>query len=175
MAIVVFGSIVHDPIYRELVEDTEEQRRWCIVQYHSFQLELLNSAMNIVHFTLPFSINLISALVIIITVSRQRASAQKNISYRQHLREQWRHHSHLIFSPLILVLLAIPRLIISFLSGCMKSHRYPGLFLAAYFISFVPPLLTFVVYVVPSKTYKKQFDTLVTQYRTALRRLLNIR
>jgi uncharacterized membrane protein (DUF485 family) len=174
MGIVVFSSIVHDPIYRKLVEDTEEQRIWCVVQYHSFPLELLNSTMNIVHFTLPFSINFLSALVILITVSRQRALAQKNISYRQHLREQWRHHSHLIFSPIILVLLAIPRLIISFLSGCMKSHRYPGLFLAGYFISFVPPLLTFVVYVVPSKTYKKEFNTLVARYRVALQRLMNI-
>jgi hypothetical protein len=65
-------------------------------------------------------------------------------------------------------------LIISFLSGCMKSHRHPALFLAGYYISFVPPLLTFIVYILPSKTYKNHFDTLVQRYRAALRRLPNI-
>jgi hypothetical protein len=174
MVLFAFGSVVHDPIYRKLVEEKEDQRIWCIVQYPSFHLELFNSAINVVHFFLPFSINLVCAIVIIITTARQRASAQKQISYRQHLREQWRHHGHLIFSSVLLVLLAVPRLIISFLSGCMKSHRHPALFLAGYFISFVPPLLTFIVYILPSKTYKNHFDTLVQRYRTALRRLPNI-
>ncbi len=56
----------------------------------------------------------------------------KKQSYRQHLREQFNKQKHLIFSPIILVLLAIPRLIISFLSGCMESVRDPWLF---YFVS----------------------------------------
>jgi hypothetical protein len=95
--------------------------------------------MNIIHFILPLSINLASAIVIIITVERQRASIQKQISNRQHLREQRRHYSHFIFTPIVLVLLAVPRLIISFVS----------------------PLRTFVIYILPSKIYKKEFDALV--------------
>ena len=175
VVLIVFASHVHDPIHRRIIEDEEDERLWCIVQYRSFHLEIFNSVMNVLHFVLPFSINLISALTIIVTAARQRASVQKQLSYREHLHEQWSHHNHLIISPIILVLLAVPRLIISFLSGCMKSTRDPWLFLAGYFISYVPPLLTFVIYVLPSTTYKKHFYTLLRQYRTTCWRALCIR
>ncbi|UJR18115.1 hypothetical protein I4U23_005015 [Adineta vaga] len=78
------------------------------------------------HLSLHRQFNIIKiTLMIIISTAKQRASAQKQRSYRQHLREQWRHHNHLIFSSIILVILAIPRLIISFLTGCMKSPPFP--------------------------------------------------
>jgi hypothetical protein len=114
------------------------------------------------------AINLFSALFLIRTVAQQRASTQKQLSYRAHLWKQWRHHNHLLISPIILVLFAIPRLMISFLSGCMKSPRNPELFLIGYFISFIPPLLTLVVYIVPSKTYRNRLILLFRQYRTGL-------
>ena len=51
----------------------------------------------------------------------------------------------------------MPRLIISFLSECTESARDPDLYLARYFISFIPPLLVFVLFVLPSKYYRKEF------------------
>ena len=168
--VFVFGSLVHDPIHRQLVED---DRIWCIIQYPTLQLEFFSSSIDIFHFILPFTTQIVSALVIILSAARLRASAQKQQSYRQHFREQWHYHKHLIFSSLVLILLAIPRLVLSSLSGCMESQRQPEFFLAGYFISIVPSLLTFVIYVLPSKTYKDTFDTMVKQYRRALFRLLS--
>ncbi|CAF4306529.1 unnamed protein product [Rotaria sp. Silwood2] len=55
-------------------------------------------------------------------------------------------HEHLIFVPIALVILAIPRFIISLVSGCMKSSRDSWLFLTRYFIYFIPPILTFAVF-----------------------------
>ncbi|CAF1033075.1 unnamed protein product [Adineta steineri] len=53
---------------------------------------------------------------------------------------------------------AIPRLIISFLSGCMKSARDAWFYLIGYFISFIPSMMSFVIFVLPSSMYKKIFD-----------------
>ncbi|CAF4398238.1 unnamed protein product, partial [Rotaria sordida] len=50
----------------------------------------------------------------------------------------------------------LPRLIISFSSKCMESTRDPWLFLSGYYISFVPSLLIFAVFVLPSKKYKEE-------------------
>jgi hypothetical protein len=166
--LIVYGSHAHDPIHREISKDEEDERFWCIVQYNSLKLEFFNSIMNVLHFVLPFLINLVSALIIIIVAARQRTRAQRQLSYRQHLCEQWRHHNHLIISSIVLVILAIPRLFISFFAGCMKSSRNPWLYLTGYFISYIPPLLTFIIYVLPSETYKEHFKTLLRQYQTAL-------
>jgi hypothetical protein len=65
-----------------------------------------------------------------------------------------------------LIILSLPRLIISLMSGCMESARNPWLFVISYYISFVPPLLIFVVFVLPSKIYKDQFLAAVGKDRS---------
>ncbi len=70
----------------------------------------------------------------------------------------------------ILIILGIPRLIISFTSACMKSTSDSWLFLVGYFISLIPPLLTFILFVLPSKTYKETFRKAISQYRNIFSR-----
>jgi hypothetical protein len=154
-----------------LIYDEEEQRTWCIVRYSS-TMRIFDSTMHILHFFIPFSINLISAAFIIVMVARNHSIARKQQTYRQYLRQEFHQQKHLIISPIILFILAFPRLVISFLSGCMKSIRDPWLYFVGYFISFIPPLLTFVVFICPSDTYKKEFDKIVKRYRTAVFRRL---
>ena len=159
---------IHDPIHRELMEEVEEQRIWCIIKY-SPSVKIFDKVINIFHFLAPFSVNLISALAIIISTARSRSNAQKNYLTRQHLRTQFRHHKHLIISSVILIILALPRLAISLLPGCMKSYRDPWLFLAGYYTSFIPPMLVFVVYVVPSETYTQSLMMALTRIKRRLR------
>jgi hypothetical protein len=98
-------------------------------------------------------------------VARTHSITRKQKTYRQHLRQEFHQQKHLIISPIILVILAFPRLIISFLSGCMKSPRNPWLHLIGYFISFIPSALTFMVFVLPSETYKEQLRKSVNRFR----------
>jgi hypothetical protein len=160
LTIVLWTTLthIHDPIHRQLMneDEEEEQRIWCIVRYSS-SIRIFDTSINIFHFFVPFSINVISALVIIIAAARSRSTAQQDCSLKQHLRAQFEQHKHLIISPCILIILALPRLIISLIPGCMKSYRNPWLFLAGYYVSFIPPMLVFVVFVLPSKKYKENF------------------
>jgi len=164
IVLVTFLSVSYEPIHRYLIDDTEEDRVWCTVQY-SAALTVLNSAFNIIHFTIPYSINLTSAIVIVIALARRSLLSHKKLTFKQYLWKQLQQHQHTLISPLILVLLALPRLIISFVSGCMKSARNPWLFLIAYFVSFVPTLLHFAVFVLPSTTYKKQLENVLKRIR----------
>jgi hypothetical protein len=66
-----------------------------------------------------------------------------------------------------LILLSFPRLVISFMKGCMRSAREPWFHLIGYFVSFIPSMLTFFVFVLPSKHYKKEFRTM---YEGTIRR-----
>jgi hypothetical protein len=175
LAIVLFSiiSVLHDPIYRRLIDDDEEKRSWCLVRFPS-SAETFNSFINIFHFVTPFSLKIISTIGIIIRFAKKRALVQKQNTYANHLKEQFHHHKHLIISSGLLVFLNLPRLIISFTSGCMKSARHPALFLSGYFISFIPSLLTFFIFVPSSKTYRKEFNKVVTEKWTAFRRTINI-
>ncbi len=157
----IISTSIHEPIHRRLLDDIEEGRRWCIIQYSMEKASLYTSyttVMNMVHFIAPFSINIISTFIIIITAAKSRSAAQHQNSFRSNLCHQFREHKHLLISPVGLVLLALPRLLLHFLLDCLKSaHDSVSLFLLGYFFVFIPPLLTFVVFVLPSKTYMSDF------------------
>ncbi|CAF4771433.1 unnamed protein product, partial [Rotaria sp. Silwood2] len=69
----------------------------------------------------------------------------------------------------VLVIVTIPRLIISFASTCVKSVRHPWLFIGGYFISYIPPLLLFVIFVLPSELYQKKFNDATVRIRKIIR------
>ncbi|CAF3311314.1 unnamed protein product [Rotaria sp. Silwood2] len=73
------------------------------------------------------------------------------------------HHQHLLFAPCMLILLGLPRLIVSFSKSCMKSAREPWFYLIGYFVSFIPSMLTFIVFVLPSKNYKSELRLMYEQ------------
>jgi uncharacterized membrane protein (DUF485 family) len=102
--------------------------------------------------------------------SRQQLNLHPNEKYKEVLRKQFQQHKHLLTAPIVLVILALPRLIITFASKCMKSSNDSWLFLVGYFISFIPSMVTFVVFVVPSTFYMKEFRKTVSQYRTNIQR-----
>jgi uncharacterized membrane protein YesL len=52
----------------------------------------------------------------------------------------------------------------------MKSNRNSWIFLIGYLVSFIPPMLTFILFVLPSKLYKEQFRKTVKQYRQVIQR-----
>jgi hypothetical protein len=158
LIVLLFTSCayIYDPVRRGLMNDEEEQHTWCVSQYPS-SVQIYDWILNIIHFSLPFAINCISALTIIITVARTHSNSQKTKSFKQHLREEIHHHKHLLISPCILVILALPRLVISFLPGCMASARDSWFYLIGYFVSFIPSVMSFVVFVLPSDWYKKIF------------------
>ena len=165
-------STVYDPIHRRLVDDDssdEEKRIWCIVSYSS-ELHNFNQFIHMFHFFIPFLMNITSSLIIIILSMKASRKIHKDLSIYQILREEIEQHRHLLVSPFILVILSFPRMIISFVGGCMQSNRSPWIYLIGYLTSFVPPMLTFVVFVLPSNLYKEEFRKTMTYYRQAIRK-----
>jgi hypothetical protein len=171
LSIVMISTSISDPFYRRLIdeENDSETRIWCILTYSS-SLQKFNSTMHSFQFFAPFLINLVSAIILITKKSRQQTNFRTHQTYSQLLRKQLDEHKHLFIGPVILVILALPRLIISFVSKCMKSTSDSWLFLIGYFISFIPSMLTFFIYVLPSRLYKEEFRKTITGYRTTIQR-----
>jgi hypothetical protein len=179
LVIIIVGTSIHDPISRGLIDeesnddDDNVKRTWCIVNYGSV-LQVYNSMINTIHFLGPFLINLISSIILITKKSRQQAKIHKQRPYKEILIEQFKENKHLLTAPIVLVILAFPRLIITFVSKCMKSSNDSWLFLTGYFISFVPPMLTFIVFILPSTFYKKEFRKSIVGFRMTIQRRLRL-
>jgi len=149
-------SIIHEPLYRELFDDTDEQRFWCVFHYSS-SVQIYNIFIICIHFLGPFCANLLSAFFIIFAGTHQRTATQRRFTYNQHLRNQFREHKNLIISPIILVLLSIPGQFIAIYSNCVKVSHNAWLYLLGYLISFLPSMSIFIIFIIPSVHYKKQF------------------
>ena len=165
LLVLVVGSLVHDPVHRRLIDDrtNDEDRIWCIVSYSSW-MRVYDSTVTMIHFLVPVVINIAFALVIIGQSARQRSSTQSNGVYHEVLREHLGKYKQLLITPLLIVVLSLPRLVISIVSGCMKSSGHSWMYLAGYLLSFFPTMLTFVIFVLPSALYKSHFRQTVGKY-----------
>jgi hypothetical protein len=174
LSVFIFTIVthIHDPIHRELIDDIDmdENRIWCFIKYSS-SINIYNSFITLFHFLIPFIINIISAICIILKIAINRSVIQCDQTFQQHLHHQIKEHRHILIASFVLILLNLPRLIISFLSGCMRSAREPWLYLIGYFISFIPSMLTLIIFILPSKTYKDEFDIVIKHMIRRFRRI----
>ncbi|CAF4164254.1 unnamed protein product [Adineta steineri] len=108
----------------------------------------------------PFCINILAALTIIIGTSRIKAHAHHQ-STVDTLQEQARQRKDLLLGPLMCFLAQLPQIIILFLDICLyEEHRWFSHFtLMAYYISFLPQMNLFFLYILPSPLYKKLLVT----------------
>jgi len=185
LLIFIMGTIVHEPIHHELFEHItqrynpmnisnnltmnmtmkNEHNVLCVIRY-SRSVQTYNTITLFIHLIVPFLVNLFSALFIIFGTARRRSTAQTNKkSFKEHVINQIREHKQLLISPFILLLLALPRLIMSLISGCVDPSENPWLYLCGYLISFTPPMLVFAVFVLPSELYRKIFNDSITRCR----------
>jgi len=108
----------------DLFNDGEENRNLDVILYSPF-LQDYSSGIILFHILTPFSINLFSTIIIIGKATRRRTLTLTEQHYKQHLRDQLDRHKQLLISPIVLILLSIPRLVISFVSGCIKTLCNP--------------------------------------------------
>ena len=180
---LVMTTVIHEAIHRNLLHYTTEKYIYtnggnasiesesgknesekyetenhvlCVISY-SRSVQDYNTVILFFHLVVPFVANLLSALYIIFGTARQRSVTQTKQTYQDHVLEQLSKHKQLVISPIILLVLSLPRLVIALASGCVDASNNPWLYLSGYFISFTPPMLVFVVFVFPSKLYMKTF------------------
>ncbi|CAF0878090.1 unnamed protein product [Adineta steineri] len=175
----IFGTLIHELAFRRLFEyetapdttdmsktneDTIKRYVSCIT-YYSPSVQDYNTAILFFHLVGPFIVNLLSALFIIFVSAQQRSTARTNQSFKEHVQQQFSKNKQLIISPIVLLVLSIPRLIIALLPGCVKTSKNLWLYLGAYFISFTSSMLIFLIFVFPSELYMKAFKQSFIRFR----------
>ena len=119
LSILVASSLIHNSIYRKLIGETNDDDQ----ESYSSNVRFYNSLIHTIHFIIPFIINLCSVIILIKKKATQQSHFNKKQSYKTILLKQIRKHKHLIVSPIVLVLVGIPRLVFIFISKCMNSSN----------------------------------------------------
>ncbi|UJR19304.1 hypothetical protein I4U23_022433, partial [Adineta vaga] len=121
-------------------------------------LNLFTSITTVFHIICPFIINIISALGIVLMRIKSRLNLRKDQNIYEHIQNEFHKNKYLIISPIGLIILVLPRIILAFQLECMKPARESVTFyLIGYFISFLPSLSLFIIFILPSRKYRQVF------------------
>ncbi|CAF3343036.1 unnamed protein product [Rotaria sp. Silwood2] len=160
LLIVLSAVTVPEIRTRQLIEDPRLGRyTWCVTKFSSEKLQAFKSFLSIAHLLGPFLINLFSTSILIVAIARQKLTVRKrnvNQSFTAMLREQTAHYKQLLITHTVLLILALPRLIISLGSLCIDTTWRNYVFLAGYFISFMPIVTTLFIFVIPAPLYRDE-------------------
>ncbi|CAF1268615.1 unnamed protein product [Adineta steineri] len=159
-----FAVYIPQTLKLHVFTDKTEERNWCVVTYSSF-LQIYSFTLIMFHYMGPLIINFISAITIIIITTRQRTACQQNRTFKEHLIAKIRQYKHLLISPVIIVILTLPYLIVSFILKCDKSTHLFWFYLTGYFLSFIPSTLIFLIFVLPSPIYNEEFKQVILYIR----------
>ncbi|CAF3365925.1 unnamed protein product [Rotaria socialis] len=107
----------------------------------------------------PFSFTLDSLLSGSKEDARSRVKTMgARMTFGQVLKNQFQIQKELYITPIIIVLSALPQTILTFSLACTSlAHWQRHTLLGAYLLSYAPQAFGFILYVLPSTTYKKEF------------------
>jgi hypothetical protein len=149
---------IHELIFYMKIIDLNGQSA-CVVNF-PLKFRTYDRIIILTHYIIPFCIQILSITVLIILAARSRSRASDNRdTFIEYLKQQFKSQKELYITPSVIILSGLPQTILSFSFACLElvSWQQHAL-LIAYFLSFAPQLLGFVLFVLPSTNYMKEFE-----------------
>jgi hypothetical protein len=158
--ICLFGMHIHEFIYYTTIQHLSTGSSICVTNFDTHFIFTYNRVSTLVHYLLPFIIQAIAITLLIVLAARSRTKTSGGkMTFRQVLIKQFRTQKELYTTPIIIIVSALPQNILTFSFACIELtdwHRHT--LLITYLLSYTPQILGFILYVLPSTTYKKEFS-----------------
>jgi hypothetical protein len=163
--LTVGGMHVHEILYYTTIVDpsyTLVNVTICVTNYNQTLIFTYNRVNVLVHYFAPFLIQVISITVLLVQTARSRArtSGSKQQTFVHLFKNQLKTQKELYIIPMIIVLSSLPQIILSFSYACseLKQSWQRYTLLTAYFLSYLPQILGFLLYILPSTIFKEEFQ-----------------
>jgi hypothetical protein len=162
--LVVSGMHIHEIMHYVTIVDrsyTSVSITLCVTSYVQQLISVYNRVNVLIHYFVPFAIQVVSITILIVQISRSRARAnsRRQETFIDLFKKQFKTHREHYITPIIIVLSSLPQTILSFSYACTEPkqswQRY--MLLTTYFLSYLPQMLGFILYVLPSTTYTEEF------------------
>ncbi|UJR07018.1 hypothetical protein I4U23_011306 [Adineta vaga] len=119
----------------------------CIVSYPSI-VSTYERITVILHYTIPFCIQILSITGLIILAARSRSRATNNSeTFVKYLQRQFQNQKEMYIVPLVIIISGLPQSILSFSFSCVNlSSWQKHLLLIAYLVAYAPQALGFLLF-----------------------------
>ena len=149
----------HEILYYTTIQHRATGSLICITNFDTNLISTYNRISAVIHYLFPFIIQVICITLLIILVARSRVkTVGHSMSFGDVLKKQFVTQKELYVTPTIIILSALPQAILTFSFACTQlSDSQRHILLGSYIISYAPQVLGFILYVLPSTSYKKEF------------------
>jgi hypothetical protein len=161
--IILLVMHIHEIIHYTAIQDYRTSSSICVIDMSTNLVSVYNRVSTPIHYILPFLIQTISItlLVILATRSRVRVTGSKTNFYRA-LKTQFENQKELYITPALVIFSISPQVIATFSLACKDLNEgQTHMLLCAYLLSYAPQVLGFILYVLPSTSYKREFGETV--------------
>jgi hypothetical protein len=146
------------------INDEPGGHPWCVLDLGSTSWNVYEKFITICHLILPFVLNLLSMIgFILYKIKLELTSTKKGNKDGKFvvIKKQLLKYKPIIISPIITLILEIPRFVLTFTLACIDHAWERYVYLIGYLISFVPLTGVLFIYIVPSPKYKEELQTIV--------------
>jgi hypothetical protein len=162
--LTVFGMHIHEILHYTTIVDLSYNSinvTLCVTSYTQSFVSVYNRVNVLVHYFVPFLIQVISITITLIQTafSRARTSGSRQQTFGDLFKKQFRTQKEQYVTPMIIIFSALPQAILSFTYACseLKQPWQRYTLLTTYFLSYLPQMLGFILYVLPSTTFSEEF------------------
>lgn len=148
-------SIIYEPFCRHISPSFD--RNWCVLTFPHHAFSYYYRISNLLHFILPYAINLIFPFFWILMLTKQKSTLHTNNSKWMNLKKVLFTYRYNIITTYLLVLLNTPRLITMLSLTCIERISQNTVYILAYFSSFIPLFTNLFIFVLLSPIYRSQF------------------
>ncbi len=162
--LAVSGMHVHEVLHYTAIVDPSNKSvnvTLCITSCPQSSVSMYNRVNVLVHYFIPFLIQVISIMVVVVQTacSRAQSSGSRRQTVVNLFKKQFKTQKEYYLTPIIIVLSSLPQAILSFSYACTEFkqlwQRYT--LVTVYFLSYLPQMIGFILYVLPSTTYSEEF------------------
>jgi hypothetical protein len=157
--LILFAMHSHEIFAYQTIQEPNSPVLMCVPKFHHNAVAVYHRVNTLIHYLIPFSIQIIFVTLLISSAARSRAkTANAKITLGQLLKKQFIEQKELYVTPMIIILAALPQSVLSFSLACTPLDNWKRhVLLAAFILSYSPQILGFLLYVLPSTAYRKEF------------------
>lgn len=146
-------------IFHRLINDPRKSKHLvCTVEIIDLRWNIFEIVFRIATHLIPFILNIYAVITIIRTVARSKANLHKTNLFSEIWKQIKQYYEQLV-CPILMIMCSTPELLMVLIIKCHQwdnSHRRL-LMIIMHFVSFIPQMMTYYLFIQPSKTYKKAF------------------
>ena len=159
----LFIMHIHELIVYTTIQEPQHDALQCVTNFKQTSTAIYNRVSCIFHSLVPFSIQVVSITLLIVMAARSRARTSgtggRGKNFPLQLKTQIWSQKELYITPVFIVLSALPQTVLTFNLACIRLSDWKRhSLLATTLISYSPQVFGFILYVLPSTSYKKEFE-----------------